>query len=99
MCGGQTVTNEACCAWFSVLEDILPNMFDNECGDDAHGALHLMFHDAIGFSPSQGGGGADGSIIVFSDTKLTYPANSGLDDPINTEIPFIQAHNVTPGDL
>ncbi|KAF7357220.1 Peroxidase [Mycena sanguinolenta] len=97
--GGQTVTNEACCAWFPVLEDILPNMFDNECGDDAHGALRLSFHDAIGFSPSGGGGGADGSIITFMDTELTFPANAGLDDPINTELPFIQAHNVTPGDF
>ncbi|KAJ7067436.1 putative versatile peroxidase [Mycena amicta] len=97
--GGQTVANAACCAWFPVLEDILPNMFDNECGDDAHGALRLSFHDAIGFSPSKGGGGADGSIIVFNDTELTYPANSGLDDPINTELPFIKAHNVSPGDF
>ncbi|KAF8168958.1 peroxidase MNP1 [Mycena galopus ATCC 62051] len=97
--GGQSVQNEACCAWFPVLEDILPNMFDNECGDDAHGALRLSFHDAIGFSPSQGGGGADGSIIVFNNTELTYPANNGLDDPINTEVPFIKAHGVTPGDF
>ncbi|KAJ7306891.1 manganese dependent peroxidase 1 [Mycena albidolilacea] len=97
--GGQSVQNEACCVWFPVLEDILPNMFDNECGDDAHGALRLAFHDAIGFSPSKGGGGADGSIIVFNNTELTFPANSGLDDPINVEVPFIQAHNVTPGDF
>ncbi|KAJ7097412.1 lignin peroxidase LiP2 precursor [Mycena epipterygia] len=97
--GGQSVANAACCAWFPVLEDILPNMFNNECGDDAHGALRLVFHDAIGFSPSGGGGGADGSIIVFNATELTYPANDGLDDPINTEAPFIKAHNVTPGDF
>ncbi|KAJ7089562.1 manganese-dependent peroxidase [Mycena epipterygia] len=97
--GGEYVANEACCAWFPVLDDILPNMFNNECGDDAHGALRLVFHDAIGFSPSGGGGGADGSIIVFNDTELTYPANDGLDDPVNTEAPFIKAHNVTPGDF
>ncbi|KAJ7076022.1 putative versatile peroxidase [Mycena belliarum] len=97
--GGQTVNNEACCAWFPVLEDIVPNMFDTECGDDAHGALRLSFHDAVGFSPTHGGGGADGSIIVFQDTELAFPANAGLDDPINTEIPFIKAHNVTPGDF
>ncbi|KAJ7806891.1 manganese dependent peroxidase 1 [Mycena olivaceomarginata] len=97
--GGQSVQNEACCVWYPVLEDILPNMFDNECGDDAHGALRLAFHDAIGFSPSKGGGSADGSIIVFNNTELTFPANSGLDDPINVEVPFIQAHNVTPGDF
>jgi cytochrome c peroxidase len=81
------------------LEDILPNMFSNECGDDAHGALRLSFHDAIGFSPTLGGGGADGSIITFSDTELTYSANAGLDDAIETELQFIQAHNVTPGDF
>ncbi|KAJ6477271.1 putative versatile peroxidase [Mycena vulgaris] len=97
--GGQTVKNAACCAWLPVLEDILPNMFDNECGDDAQAALRLSFHDAIGFSPSQGGGGADGSIITFSDTELNFPANAGLDDAVNTELPFIQAHNVTPGDF
>ncbi|KAJ7879825.1 Mn peroxidase MNP3 [Mycena leptocephala] len=83
--GGQTVTNQACCAWFPVLEDILPNMFSNECGDDAHGALRLSFHDAIGFSRSKG--------------EEARTANAGLDDPIETQIPFIQAHNVTPGDF
>ncbi|KAJ6452775.1 manganese peroxidase isozyme precursor [Mycena sanguinolenta] len=97
--GGQTVNNAACCAWFPVLEDILPNMFDNECGDDAHGALRLSFHDAISFSPSGGGGGADGSIITFNDTELIYAANDGLEDPVATEVPFIAAHNVTAGDF
>jgi len=97
--GGQTVKNAACCTWFPVLEDILPNMFGNECGDDAHAALRLSFHDAIGFSPSHGGGGADGSIITFGATELNFPANAGLDDAVNTELPFIQAHNVTPGDF
>jgi len=96
---GVAVGNAACCAWVPVLEDIIPNMFDSECGDDAHGALRLSFHDAIGFSPTGGGGGADGSIIVFQDTELTYNANQGLDDPISTEVPFIAAHNVTPGDF
>ncbi|KAJ6512415.1 manganese peroxidase 2 [Mycena sanguinolenta] len=97
--GGQIVKNAACCAWFPVLDDIIPNMFHNECGDDAHSALRMSFHDAIGFSPSGGGGGADGSIIVFNDTELAYPANAGLDDAVATQIPFIKAHNVTPGDF
>ncbi|KAJ7042915.1 manganese peroxidase 2 [Mycena alexandri] len=97
--GGHTVANAACCAWFPVLEDILPNLFDNECGDDAHAALRLSFHDAIGFSPSKGGGGADGSIITFSSTELNYPANNGLDDAVVTQSPFIKAHNVTAGDF
>ncbi|KAJ6551901.1 Mn peroxidase MNP5 [Mycena capillaripes] len=97
--GGQTVKNAACCAWFPVLDDIIENFFDNECGDDAHAALRLSFHDAIGFSPSKGGGGADGSIIVFNNTELAFHANTGLDDPVTTELQFIKAHNVTPGDF
>ncbi|KAF7300355.1 Peroxidase [Mycena chlorophos] len=98
--GGQQVTNAECCAWFPVLEDIVPNLFGGECGDDAHGALRLTFHDAIGFSRTGGGGGgADGSIIVFNDTELTYLANAGLDDTIDAEAPFIAKHNVTPGDF
>ncbi|KAF7317425.1 Peroxidase [Mycena chlorophos] len=98
--GGQRVKNAECCAWFPVLEDIVPNMFGGECGDDAHGALRLTFHDAIGFSRSGGGGGgADGSIIVFNDTELMFNANAGLDDPIDTEAPFITKHKVTPGDF
>ncbi|KAK7043339.1 peroxidase [Favolaschia claudopus] len=102
--GGQSVANEACCAWFPVLEDIVPNLFDNECGDDsrvhADGALRLSFHDAVGFSRSSGmGGGADGSIITFQDAELQFPANAGLDDPIDAETPFIAKHNVTPGDF
>ncbi|KAJ7635751.1 putative versatile peroxidase [Mycena polygramma] len=97
--GGQQVANEACCSLFPVLEDIVPNLFGNECGDDAHGALRLSFHDAIGFSPTGGGGGADGSIITFSDQELMFPANAGLDDPIDAETPFIAKHNMTPGDF
>lgn len=46
----------------------------------------MSFHDAIGFSPSGGGGGADGSIIVFNDTELAYPANAGLDDAVRLRL-------------
>ncbi|KAJ7829849.1 versatile peroxidase [Mycena olivaceomarginata] len=80
-----------CAGGQTVLEDILPNM--------THAALRLSFHDAIGFSPKHGGGGADGSIITFGATELNFPANAGLDDAVNTELPFIQAHNVTTGGL
>ena len=44
--------NAACCALFPVLEDIQANMFVDGCGDSAHTALRVVFHDAIGFSNS-----------------------------------------------
>ena len=49
--GGITVKNGACCALLPVLENIQTNLFDNgTCGEDAHSALRIAFHDAIGFS-------------------------------------------------
>ena len=42
--------NEACCVLFPILSDIQENLFENECGDNAHEALRLTFHDAIGIS-------------------------------------------------
>ena len=39
---GQSVSNEACCAWFPVLEDIQQNMFNGgECNAEAHESLRL----------------------------------------------------------
>ena len=47
----RVVANGACCALFPVLEDIQANLFHGgECGEDAHSALRLAYHDAIGFS-------------------------------------------------
>ena len=96
--GGQQVQNEACCVWFPILEDIQTNMFDGgECGDEvgflflqvsltdalqAHSALRLVFHDAIAFSPTLGGGGADGSIVTFADIEVPFAANKGIDDAV-----------------
>jgi manganese peroxidase len=48
---GRYVKNGACCDLFPVLEDIQANLFDGgKCGEDAHSALRIAFHDAIGFS-------------------------------------------------
>ncbi|TFK62096.1 hypothetical protein BDN72DRAFT_903526 [Pluteus cervinus] len=47
--------NPAICAKLApVAEDLLENLFGGECGDSAHGALRLIFHDAIGISPVVG---------------------------------------------
>ena len=39
---GQTVSNEACCAWFPVLDDIQQNLFGGgQCNAEAHEAIRL----------------------------------------------------------
>ncbi|KAK0195899.1 manganese dependent peroxidase 1 [Armillaria mellea] len=94
---GQTVQNRACCALFPVMEDIQTNLFDGgECGEEVHESLRLTFHDAIGFSRAQKVfGGADGSIVTFSDIELAFHANAGIDEIVNAQRPFIAAHNQT----
>ncbi|KAK0226411.1 manganese dependent peroxidase 1 [Armillaria fumosa] len=94
---GQIVQNKACCALFPVMDDIQTNLFDGgECGEEVHESLRLTFHDAIGFSRSQRVfGGADGSIVTFSDVELAFHANNGIDEIVNAQRPFIAAHNQT----
>lgn len=100
--GVNTASDAACCPWFAVRDDLQNNLFDNECGQEVREALRLTFHDGIAFSPSLGGGGADGSIITFSDTELTFASNGGsggVDDFVADITPFVSKWNVTPGDL
>ncbi|KAJ7692372.1 manganese peroxidase isozyme precursor [Mycena rosella] len=99
---GNTVSNEACCALFPVLEDIQTSMFaDEDCSDAAHTALRVAFHDAIGFSNSNPsmGTGADGSIFIFAETELDFDANLGIADAFNLEAPFIAKHNISVADF
>ncbi|KAI0318275.1 manganese peroxidase 1 precursor [Amylostereum chailletii] len=101
--GKNSANNAACCVLFPIRDDIQARLFDGgECGEDVHESLRLAFHDAIGISQSQGpsgGGGADGSIVIFSDTETAYHANIGIDDIVDTQKPFIAAHNITAGDF
>ena len=52
-------------------------------------------------TPKYSGGGADGSIATFNETELTFPANLGIDDVLDTLGPFLFNHSDTmsPGDL
>ncbi|KAA1474285.1 manganese peroxidase 1 [Dentipellis sp. KUC8613] len=98
--GVNTATNAACCVLFAVRDDIQTNLFDNaECGEDVHESLRLTFHDAIGFSLNPHGGGADGSISIFSDIETNFHANNGIDEIVEEQRPFIARHNITPGDF
>jgi len=98
---GASIKRDACSFLLPIREDLLTNLFENECGDAAHGALRLVFHDAIGISPTVGGGGADGSIAVFNATELTFPANAGIDDVLDQVGPFLHkyADVLSPGDF
>ena len=45
------------------------------------------------------GGGADGSIVKFNETELTFSANDGLDDALAIFADNILAHpEISPGD-
>lgn len=100
--GVNTASNAACCNWFAVRDDLQNNLFENECGVETREALRLTFHDGIAFSPTLGGGGADGSIITFAETELSFASNGGnggVDDIVAALTPFVARWNVTPGDL
>ncbi|VDC07243.1 unnamed protein product [Peniophora sp. CBMAI 1063] len=91
---GNVTGNEACCVLFPILEDIQTNLFDGgECGEEVHESLRLTFHDAIGISRSNAsvGTGADGSFLLF-DTELSYHANTGIDEIVGEQKPFVAAH-------
>ncbi|PSR70888.1 hypothetical protein PHLCEN_2v13250 [Hermanssonia centrifuga] len=45
------------------------------------------------------GGGADGSIAIFSDIETQFQANIGLDEVIETQKPFLQRSNMSVADL
>ncbi|KAK0481240.1 manganese peroxidase 1 precursor [Armillaria novae-zelandiae] len=99
--GIHTVTNQACCALFPVIEDLQQNLFSGgECGEEVHESLRLTFHDAIAWSDfTDVGGGADGSIVTFSEIETNFHANDGIDEIVETIKPFIARHNITAGDF
>lgn len=98
---GQVTANAACCALFPIVDQIQKDLFDGgECGEEAHSALRLTFHDAIGFSIHGGkGGGADGSILQFNTTEEAFHANIGLDDVTSRQFPVFLETGLTPGDF
>jgi len=102
---GNVAPDSACCPFFSLRDDLLANLFQGVCGEDAHQAVRLIFHDSIGFSQSmakQGifsGGGADGSVLVFPDVEANRAENAGIADGVDGQLPFLAAHPVTAADL
>ncbi|KAF8968532.1 manganese peroxidase 1 [Flammula alnicola] len=97
---GQTTANAACCRLFPIVDKIQKDLFDgSQCGEEAHSALRLSFHDAIGFSIHGPGGGADGSILVFNQTETLFHANGGIDDITAQQFPVFQETGLSAGDF
>ncbi|KAJ7455092.1 manganese peroxidase [Mycena latifolia] len=99
---GTTVSNAACCPFIPLAKDLQANLFQNECGEDAHEVIRLTFHDAITISQSMGpsaGGGADGSMLLFATKEPAFKGNEGIDDSVNNLLHFLPKHNVSAGDL
>ncbi|KAF8805284.1 manganese peroxidase [Phlegmacium glaucopus] len=97
----KRTTNAACTALVPIVQQIQKDLFDGgECGEEAHSALRLAFHDAIGFSIHGGkGGGADGSILVFNATETAFHANLGIDDITARQFPVFQETGLSAGDF
>ncbi|KAJ6576878.1 manganese peroxidase [Mycena vulgaris] len=99
---GTRVGNAACCPFIPLTKDLQKNLFQNECGEDAHEAIRLTFHDAISISQRLGpsaGGGADGSMLLFPTVEPNFDANDGIDDSVNNLLPFLGKYKVSAGDL
>lgn len=64
--GRNTATNAACCALFPVRDDIIKNLFHNECAEEAHESFRLTFHDAVAFSPAAEAQGKFASVLLPS---------------------------------
>ncbi len=45
------------------------------------------------------GGGADGSIILFSDEETNFHANLGTDEIVALQKPILARHNISAADL
>ncbi|KAJ3528950.1 hypothetical protein NM688_g7924 [Phlebia brevispora] len=104
--GVHTASYLSCCNLYPVLEDIQTNLFGGgQCDEAAHESLRLTFHDAIAFSPSLtrqgkwGGGGADGSVLVFDAIETAYDANDGIADIVKEQKTYVAKHNISPGDF
>ncbi|EJD02559.1 manganese peroxidase 3 [Fomitiporia mediterranea MF3/22] len=98
---GNTASDEACCAFFALRDDLQQNLFQGECGEDVHESLRLTFHDGVSFSLTGqfAGGGADGSILLFSDIETNFAENAGTEDGTDALAPFLTRHLVSAGDL
>jgi len=100
---GSVTANSACCVLFPIMADLQKNLFDNgDCGEGAHEAMRLTFHDAIGWSnfDATKGNGTDASIIIFEEIENSFIANLGIDTIVQEEKAFMSRHQtISPADF
>ncbi|KAJ7168940.1 manganese peroxidase [Mycena filopes] len=98
---GTRVGNTACCPFIPLAKDLQENLFDNECGEDAHEVIRLVFHDSIAISQKNpsAGGGADGSMLLFPDVEPNFNASEGVEGSVQNLLPFLHKYNVSARDL
>ncbi|KDR79593.1 hypothetical protein GALMADRAFT_265964 [Galerina marginata CBS 339.88] len=90
---GQTTANEACCALFPVIDSMQKDLFEGgECGEDAHAALRLAFHDAIGFS-------TNGMPLARLSESMSKTRLFSIDDIVARQMPIFLQSNLTAGDF
>lgn len=94
--GIHSANNVVCCPLFAIRDALQSSVFENICGANARLALRLTFHDALGYSTTRSmGGGADGSIIQYSDIEIAYPANVGLNGIVGQYLDFYKNNQVS----
>lgn len=59
----------------------------------------MLPHKANLSSTLHSGGGADGSIAIFSHIETAFHPNIGLDEIVEKQRPFIERHNLGVADL
>ncbi|KAJ3147434.1 hypothetical protein HDU86_007984 [Geranomyces michiganensis] len=84
--------------WTTVRNDILRDVFEGKCNDNAKRAIRLMFHDAGTYSRTYKDGGADGSLLLFP-SELARPDNAGLEEVVEALIPIVKKRNVGAADV
>ncbi|KZV87264.1 hypothetical protein EXIGLDRAFT_697747 [Exidia glandulosa HHB12029] len=88
--GVTRVSDLQCCSWAAIRDALIADVFEGVCGEAAHSTVRIAFHDAIGFSKTKNfGGGADGSMIAFSDIELANAATSATSSPSRTRMEFL----------
>nr|BAG12561.1 manganese peroxidase 2 [Phlebia sp. MG60] len=100
---GTVVPSSVCCDFIPLAAALQSQVIQNDCGEDAHELVRLIFHDAISISRTRGpsaGGGADGSMLIFPTVEPAFFANLGIADSVNNLIPFLsQFPTISTGDL
>ncbi|KAA1474721.1 MnP-atypical, short manganese peroxidase [Dentipellis sp. KUC8613] len=97
--------DDQCCVWYEIQDDLQANLFSHSCEQEALEAVRIAFHDAVGRSRKVevqgafGGGGADGSILMFADVELAYPENHAVDEIGYALKSYADRHGVGYGDM